>query len=325
MRHVGGGSRALHALGAPHNGVSELHDCIIIGAGPAGLTAALYLGRYRRNPLVIHDGSARAARIPLTHNVPGFPDGISGEQLLKRMTDHAQAYGAKLMDGCVTALAKQADGFRITLADGQNLGARTVILATGILLNQVDLPHDVHEQAIEDDVLRYCAVCDAWEHIDRKIAVVGCEESGAAQALFLSRYSNEVTLFPDDPAAMDAGDRKKLETQGVTISETPMARVAPTRTNMKVWPNGDEAALEFDVVYPCFGTKPRTELALQLGLSVDEGGCLGAASHFETERPGFFAAGDIVRGLDQISVAMGHGAIAATNVHSRLRALDGEL
>jgi thioredoxin reductase (NADPH) len=305
--------------------LKEMLDCIIIGAGPAGLTAALYLGRYRRDPLVIHDGSAQAARIPLTHNVPGFPEGISGVQLLERMTDHAQAYGATFMEGCVTALAQEADGFRITRADGQNLSARTVILATGILLNQIDLPHDVHEQAIEDDVLRYCAVCDAYEHIDRKIAVVGCEESGAAQALFLSRYSKEVTLFPDDPAAMAAEDRKKLETRGVRISDTPMARVAPTRTTMKVWREGDEAASEFDVVYPCFGTKPRTDLALQLGLSVDEDGCLDAASHFETEAPGFFAAGDIVRGLDQISVAMGHGAIAATNVHSRLRALDGEL
>jgi thioredoxin reductase (NADPH) len=302
-----------------------LQDCIIIGAGPAGLTAALYLGRYRRDPLVIHDGSARAARIPLTHNVPGFPEGISGVQLLERMADHARAYSATFMDGCVAALAHEAVGFRITLADGESLHSRTVILATGILLNQVDLPHDVHVQAIEDDVLRYCAVCDAYEHIDRKIAVVGCEESGAAQALFLSRYSNEVTLFSDDPAAMDADVRKKLESQGVGISDTRMARVAPTRTSMKVWGEGDKAAFEFDVVYPCVGTKPRTELALQLGLNVDEGGCLGAFSYFETETPGFFAAGDVVRGLDQISVAMGHGAIAATNVHSRLRRLDGEL
>jgi thioredoxin reductase (NADPH) len=85
------------------------------------------------------------------------------------------------------------------------------------------------------------------------------------------------------------------------------------------------AGHEFDVVYPCYGTRPRTELAVEIGLSVDESGCLDAESHFETSIAGLFAAGDIVRGLDQISVAMGHGAIAATNVHSRLRSLDGEL
>jgi thioredoxin reductase (NADPH) len=302
-----------------------VRDCIIIGAGPAGLTAALYLGRYRRDPLVVHDGSARAARIPLTHNVPGFPEGISGVQLLEKMTEHAQAYGATLMEGRVTAVKEGGDGFLITLDDGQILAARAVILATGILLNQVDLPHDVHEQAIKDDVLRYCAVCDAFEHIDRRIGVVGCEESGAGQALFLSRYSDQVTLFPDDPQAIDRADRKKLETQGVKISDKPMARVQPTSTTMEVWRDGDETALEFDVVYPCFGTRPRTELAQHLGLSIDESGCLDAGSHFETRIPGFFAAGDIVRGLDQISVAMGHGAIAATNVHSQLRKLDGEL
>jgi thioredoxin reductase (NADPH) len=302
-----------------------VRDCIIIGAGPAGLTAALYLARYRRDPLVVHDGSARAARIPLTHNVPGFPEGISGVRLLEKMTEHAQAYGATLMEGRVTALAEGGDGFLITLDDGQTLAARAVILATGILLNQVDLPPDVHEQAIKDDVLRYCAVCDAFEHIDRRIGVVGCGESGAGQALFLSRYSDQVTLFPNDPQAMNRADRKKLETQGVKISYKPMACVQPTSTTMEVWRDGDGSPLEFDVVYPCFGTRPRTELALQLGLSIDEGGCLDAGSHFETDVPGFFAAGDIVRGLDQISVAMGHGAIAATSVHSRLRTLDGEL
>lgn len=302
-----------------------MDDCIIIGAGPAGLTAALYLGRYRRDPLVIHDGSARAARIPLTHNVPGFPEGISGTELLARMAAHAQTYGARLHEGRVTGLTRIADGFRVTLEDGRIFDARTVILATGILLNQVDLPHDVHEQAIEDDVLRYCAVCDAYEHIDRKIGVVGCEESGAGQALFLSRYSDRVTLYPDDPQAMDPADRAKLEANGVSISAMPMARVEPTRVAMEVWAKDGASPTAFDVIYPCFGTRPRTELARQLGLTVDEGGCLDSGAHFETSIPGFFAAGDIVRGLDQISVAMGHGAIAATNVHSRLRKLDGEL
>ncbi len=302
-----------------------MHDCIIIGAGPAGLTAALYMGRYRRDPLVIHDDSARAARIPLTHNVPGFPEGISGQQLLERMMDHARAYGATFTQASVTALAKKGDGFQVTLDDGRILEARTVILATGILLNQVDLPHDVHEQAIEDDVLRYCAVCDAYEHIDRKIGVVGCEDSGAGQALFLSRYSDQVTLYPDNPQALDDADRKKLEANGVAISDRPMARVNPMRTVMEVWAQGEASATTYDVVYPCFGTRPRTELAEKLGLTVDEGGCLDSGAHFETAISGFFAAGDIVRGLDQISVAMGHGAIAATNAHSLLRKLDGEL
>lgn len=302
-----------------------MHDCIVIGAGPAGLTAALYLGRYRRYPLVIHDSSARAARIPLTHNVPGFPDGISGPRLLERMTAHAQKYGAQLHDGHVTALSKTDGGFRVALEDGRSFEARAIILATGILLNQVDLPQMVHEQAIVDDVVRYCAVCDAYEHIDRSIGVVGCEESGVGQALFLRRYSNRIALYPDHPQALDPADRQKLEAHGVTVSDTPMARVQPTFMAMEVWVEDGAAPAIFDVVYPCFGTQPRTGLARQLGLTLDEGGCLDAGAHFETTIPGFFAAGDIVRGLDQISVAMGHGAIAATKLHGFLRERDGEI
>lgn len=302
-----------------------LQDSVIIGASQAGLTAALYLGRYRRDPLVIHDNSARAARIPLTHNVPGFPEGISGMQLLELMTRHALAYGARFHEGRVTSLTRSGRGFRATLEDGQSFEAKTIILATGILLNQVDLPHEVHEQAIEDDVLRYCAVCDAYEHIDRSIGVVGCGESGAGQALFLSRYSDRVTLYPDDTDALDASDRTKLAAHGVAISAEPMSRVEPRSDAMKVWTEYAGGPIGFDVIYPCFGTQPRTELAEQLGLTVDDGGCLPPGSHFETDLFGFFAAGDIVRGLDQISVAMGHGAIAATKIHTLLREQEGAI
>jgi thioredoxin reductase (NADPH) len=302
-----------------------MYDCIVIGAGPAGLTAALYLGRYRRDCLVIHDNTARAARIPLTHNVPGFPDGIKGTDLLDRMTRHAHSYGANFHEAQVKALVDFPHHFSVFTSNNEAFEARTVILATGILLNQIDLPHAVHEQAIEDDVLRYCAVCDAYEHIDRSIGVVGCEESGAGQALFLSRYSDKVTLVPDNAASLSEFDRKKLSVNGVAVIEQSMAHVTPTRDEMLLWTKGGDKPHQFDVIYPCFGTRPRTQLAQQLGLSVDDGGCLAPGAHFETDVPGFFASGDIVRGLDQISVAMGHGAIAATQVHSFLRERDGEI
>lgn len=302
-----------------------MHDCIVIGAGPAGLTVALYLARYRRDCLVVHDNTARAARIPLTHNVPGFPDGIKGTDLLERMTHHAAAYGAQFQEAKVNTVSRLPDHFVVTTNEDKLLKARTVILATGILLNQVSLPHAEHEQAIEDDVLRYCAVCDAYEHRDRQIGVVGCEESGASQALFLSRYSEKVTLVPDDPTSLSDDVRSKLSANGVAIRERPMVRVKPSTNAMEVWIGDETSPHRFDVIYPCFGTRPRTELAQQLGLAVDDGGCLAASSHHQTDVPGFFACGDIVRGLDQISVAMGHGAIAATQAHSFLRERDGEI
>lgn len=273
----------------------------------------------------VSDNTARAARIPLTHNVPGFPDGIKGTDLLDRMTRHASEYGAQFNEAKVTCVDSFGEYFSVFTSNNEPFEARSVILATGILLNQIDLPHAVHQQAIADDVLRYCAVCDAYEHIDRHIGVVGCEESGVGQALFLGRYSNKVILVPDDAALLSDDDRKKLAANGVAICEQPMVTVQPTSSEMLLWTEGNSDPHRFDVIYPCFGTRPRTELALQLGLTVDDSGCLPPASHFETDVPGFFASGDIVRGLDQISVAMGHGAIAATQVHSLLRERDGEI
>lgn len=300
-------------------------EAIVIGAGPGGLTAALYLARYRRKTLVIHDDTARASRIPLTHNVPGFPEGIAGPDLLERMTDHAAQYGAAFERATVTAITPSSEGFEVALEGGGTHRARVVILATGLLLNQVDLPHEVHEQAIKDDVLRYCAVCDAFEHIDRAIAVAGCEDSGASQAMFLARYSDNVTLFPQDPQAMADEDRTKLGNMGVRIVENPMESLSPTSESMMLKAAGNAEEWEFDVLYPCYGTKPRTELADAMGLALEESGNLPAGSHFKTDIPGFFAAGDIVDGLDQISVAMGHGAIAATKAHSWLREQDGHI
>jgi thioredoxin reductase (NADPH) len=300
-------------------------EAIVIGAGPGGLTAALYLARYRRKTLVIHDDTARASRIPLTHNVPGFPDGIAGPDLLARMTEHASHYGAEFERATVTAIKPLSDGFEVALEGGAIRRSRIVILATGLLLNQVDLPHEVHEQAIKDDVLRYCAVCDAYEHIDRAIAVAGCEDSGASQAMFLARYSNDVTLFPQDPDGLADEDRTKLGKMGVKIVERPMESVTPTSESMMLKARGSSEEWEFGVLYPCYGTRPRTELAKAMGLPLEESGNLHSGSHFKTDIPGFFAAGDIVDGLDQISVAMGHGAIAATKAHSWLREQDGHV
>lgn len=126
---------------------SEL-DVVVIGAGPAGLTSALYLARYRRKVLVLHDGRSRALRIPLTHNAPGFPEGVRGPDLIARMTRHAVQYGAAIQKAEVAAVKALAGGFSLNLTDGPTLVSRAVILATGVDLNQVDLPERVHEAAI---------------------------------------------------------------------------------------------------------------------------------------------------------------------------------
>ena len=302
-------------------------DTLVIGAGPAGLTSAMYLSRFMRSCTVIHDGTARASRIPLTHNVPGFPDGVTGPDLLSKMLSHAAEYGARIVEGHVVHLSMDDGNFCAELSDGAIYQARGIVLATGILLNQIDLPHKVHEQAIRDNVLRYCPVCDAYEHRGKNIAVLGADLHGAAEALFLRQYSNHVTLIPAWTNELEPAQVRELEDSGVSLVRGEVDLIEPMQNSIKlVIANGESLiSLDFDVLYPALGVTPRTELAVGLGLSAQDDGRLDPLAHARTDIPGVYAAGDIVEGLDQISVAMGHGAIAATKLHNWLREQDGHV
>lgn len=296
-------------------------ETIVIGAGPAGLTAALYLARFHRDVLVLHDNKSRALRIPLTHNAPGFPEGIDGPTLIARMTRHATEYGARIEEARVEQLRRIDQGYELTGADGQAWRCRAVILAGGIFLNEVDLPPEVHEKAIEDAVLRYCPICDAYEHSGHRIGVLGHDTNGAAEALFLRQYTDQITLLPlSHPELLDE-QKRELKEAGIALETGGLDRIEPTTDAITVsLDNGRR--LTFDVIYPALGCRPRTELTAQLGLCLDSDGCLPYSHVGGGTLAGFFAAGDVVEGLDQISVAMGHGALAATRCHNWLRDQD---
>jgi len=293
-------------------------DVVVIGAGPAGLTAALYLARYRRNVLVLHDGKSRALRIPLTHNAPGFPEGVRGPDLIARMTRHAVQYGATIQEAEVAAVEAVAGGFSLHLADGSTRVSRAVVLATGVDLNQVDLPEAVHEAAIRAGVLRYCPVCDGYEHIGKRIGVIGCDTNGAAEALFLRAYSQNVTLMPLNRPELSCAEARTLADAGIRLETGALLALEPGVDDITVRLDTG-ASLAFDVIYPALGCRPRSILAEQLGLDLTESGCVTSGSVFESRVEGVFAAGDLVEGLDQISVAMGHGAVTATRAHNWLR------
>ena len=228
---------------------------------PAGLTAALYMARYRRKALVVHDGRARALRIPKTHNAPGFPDGIAGAELVDRMIAHACEFGALIEEAEIVAATRGSDHFELTSTDGQNWQSRSLILATGICLNQIDMPHDEHEAASEAGTLRYCPVCDGYEHIDSKICVVGCDRQGAAEALFLRRYSADVTLIPNNFPDLYPDELAAMRDAGISVIEHPLDRLHGHADRMDVYLQGENEPLSFGVVYPALGCNPRNELA----------------------------------------------------------------
>lgn len=298
-------------------------ECVVVGAGPGGLSAALYMARYRRRVLVVHDGRSRALRIPRTHNVPGFPDGVEGPALVARMVGHARRYGAQVLEAEVVSVAHEND-FVLATADGRELRAQSLVLAPGLHLNEPPLPHAEHEAAIRAGVLRYCPICDGFEHSGQRIAVLGCDSAGAAEALFLKQYSEDVTLLPMDMPELTQAQRKELSEAGVVVETRPVGALRPFDDRFEVHLEGESAPAVFGVVYPALGTRQRTELAAMLGVPLDEAGAVDAHAPLGTPVAGLYCAGDIVDGLDQISVAMGHGAVAATRAHNWLRARDGE-
>lgn len=299
-------------------------DILIVGAGPAGLSAALYAARYRRSTLVLHDNTARALRIPLTHNAPGFDDGISGPDLIAKMIRHAGKYNAQFVHAHIASITRERDMFVLKSEDGACWHSRSVILATGLELNQIALDREVHETAIANAVLRYCPVCDGFEHQGARIGVIGCDISGASEALFLSGYSDNVTLLPCRDVELTVQQRAELDAAGIATVTQPIVRYEPSDDEMAVYVEGRGEPFCFDVVYPALGCRPRNQLARALGLKIDQVGKVAATAPFETSVPGLYCAGDLVEGLDQISVAMGHGAVAATKAHNWLRDREGE-
>jgi thioredoxin reductase (NADPH) len=292
-------------------------DAIIVGAGPAGLTAALYMGRFRRRVLVIDGGDSRAAWIPTTHNHPGFPEGVSGKALLALQRDHALRYGAEIRSGDVQTLSVTDDGFVLEV-DGDTLHAATVLLACGVEDNAPALPEV--DEAVRRTLLRICPICDGFEVTGQRVGVISDGPLGAHEALFLLTYADRLTLIHiAAPAALPDEERALLAQAGVTLIEAPIASVELQPDRPRALCFSDAGRLEFDALYSALGVTPRTGLALAAGARHDDQGRLVVDDHQQTSILGLYAAGDMVRGLNQITTAQGEAAIAATAMHNRLR------
>jgi len=292
-------------------------DVVIVGAGPAGLTAAIYLARFKRRFRVFHDGESRAGWIPRTRNHPGFPDGIVGADLLERMQAQAERYGAHIDAGHVTSIAPTKCGFHLQV-DGEDHLTKAVLIATGVVDRTPDLPGVA--DAVRTGLLRICPICDGFEASDRVLAVIGDSTLGAREALFLKTYSDTVTLIHTGvPQALPDKERKHLAAAGIAILEEPVSALSFETEDKTAICVTAAAPRRFDAVYSAFGVRARCDLAVAAGAQVARDGRLVVDEHQETTVRGLFAAGDLVRGLNQISTAEGEAAIAATAIHNRLR------
>jgi thioredoxin reductase (NADPH) len=292
-------------------------DAAVIGAGPAGLAAAIYLGRFKRNFLVFDGGDSRASWIPTSHNHPGFPEGVHGEELLDRMRRQAERYGARIKPAVVQSLECTDEGFVIQTSE-ERWTAKTVLLATGVRDNEPPLP-DV-DGAVRQGLLRICPICDGYEAAGRRIGIISDSALGVREAQFLKIYSDDITLMhigPPDALPEDA--RRQLRDDGVELIEAPVERMVLDPDSERAFYFGAGAVQRFEAVYSALGVTPRAQLAVQAGAALDESGRLVVDDHQMTSVPGLYAAGDVVRGLNQISTAQGEAAQAATAMHNRLR------
>lgn len=201
-------------------------DVLIVGAGPGGLEAAIYLRRFQRNVVIVDKGHSRLSLIPVTHNYGGFPDGIPGHMLQQRLRDQLARYDTHVVNGEVTALTLSDGGFVAGFNDTQ-VSARMVLLATGVA--DAGLPVEHWREAVQCGAVRLCPVCDGYDVMDKKISVVSSPANPVGHALFMRTFSADVTLFErEDGAALDAGQRLSLEQAGVRYVASPVKGVSMT-------------------------------------------------------------------------------------------------
>jgi thioredoxin reductase (NADPH) len=291
-------------------------ECLIIGAGPAGLTTAIYLARYRRQILLVDAGGSRAATIPITHNYPGFPQGVSGAELLTRLRAQAARHGVHVRKATVTALSRQ-DGVFAADVDGERVVAATVVLATGVVDAHPAIP-DLRDATL-CGCLRWCPICDGYEVIDQDVALLAPAEEGIRHALFLRTYTRALTLFIQ-PGGDPLGDatRAEAEEAGIRLVEQPIVRIRQVGDGRLAVRVAGADELAFDALYPMLGCKARTELVDGFSPRVHDNSELWVDAHQRTSVAGIYAVGDVVNALNQMSVATAHAAIAATAIHNSL-------
>jgi thioredoxin reductase len=296
-----------------------MYDVVIVGGGPAGLSAATILGRARRSVLVCDDGRYRNDASGALH---GFlsRDGIHPAELRRIAREQLERYEVEVRAVRVTAARACGRGFEITLEDGAMLGCRKLLLATGV---EDRVPPVDGMQRFFGSGVFHCPYCDGWEVRDRPLAAYGAGRNGAELAAALKAWSADVVLCTDGPAGLRAEESGRLERFGIRVYQQKIARVeGAAELEQIVFRDG--TALPRHAIFLSTGQNQRCDLAASLGCNFTRNGAVRTGKLEGTNIPGLFVAGDASRDVQLAVVAAAEGAKAAIAIHTAIQQEDSE-
>lgn len=294
----------------------QAHDLIILGGGPAGLTAAIYAGRARIETLVMAGSlpGGQPVNTDIVENFPGFPDGITGAELAQRFQDQAQRFGAQVVVDNVTEVDFSARPFTIH-THGATYQAQAVIVATGAVPRRLGVPG---EEKFFGRGVSACATCDGFFYRDKRVVVVGGGDSAITEAVFLTRFAREVSIIHrrDELRATKIHQEQALSNPKIrlvwdTVVEEILGDQTVNGMRVRNVKTGEILVIETDGVFAYVGMEPTTELFADQ-LKLDEQGYIVSDRLQQTNVPGVFVAGDVQDPLyRQVVIAAGTGAMAA--------------
>lgn len=296
-----------------------MNDCIIVGGGIAGLQAAIQLGRYSAHDiLVIDKGSGRSTLCRNYHNILGWPDGISGDELRSLGKSQAESVGVQFINDTVEKADIQEESFLLTGRSGNEYRGKTILLATGLTDRFPDIPGLVSTLG---RTVYVCPDCDGYEVQNRKTVVLGAGNSGAGMAILLSDRTEDLTYINHEKTRVDDKLRSQLKDKGIVYVEKTMTEVECRGDGIiKAVKLEDGTVLPAERGFISFGgNKVHSELAQQLGAELEHNKHVKADPRSKmTNVPNVWIAGDLGVHAEQTTVAMGDGATAAIWIHKVL-------
>jgi thioredoxin reductase (NADPH) len=284
-------------------------DCAIVGGGPAGLSAAVYMGRFRRRTVVVDAGDGRWSYGQRNDNYLGFPAGVSARRLRDLGRDQAGRFGVAFREATVTRVDRDRAGYRLATTGGP-LRARTVIWAAGVRDRWPEFPGVLR---LVGRRLFWCIVCDGWRTFERRVLLLGNSDQAAKTVLQFLTYTRKLTLLVDPAAGrLSAAAARKLETEGVAVRGGRIRHARLAGDGLAPVRLEDGTTVQADYIFSLFGSSPRTELLPLIGIALARNGHVRTDDKNRTNVPTFFAAGDVNdKHSHQVATAVAEGAQAA--------------